>query len=79
MATTTTDLAAGRLVLTFDHRLELLKPYFLFWDVAPLNKPYGRQFQLWGLPVGGRQAGISSGEVPLRRLKVDLNNHLAMQ
>lgn len=79
MAMTTSDLAAGRLVLPFDHRLQLPQPYFLAWDRASLNKPFGREFQQWVLAAGRRQAAVSSGDIPLGRLKIGLANRLARQ
>ena len=70
MAMITADLIEGRLVLPFDHRLQLPQPYFLAWDRAALNKPFGHEFQQWVLAAGRRQARISSGEIALIRLKV---------
>ncbi|MEO7953181.1 MAG: LysR substrate-binding domain-containing protein [Polaromonas sp.] len=69
MAMITGDLIEGRLVLPFDHRLQLPRPYFLAWDRAALNKPFGHEFQQWALAAGRRQARISSGEIALSRLK----------
>jgi LysR family glycine cleavage system transcriptional activator len=71
MAMITGDLAARRLVLPFDHRLQLLQPYVLAWDRAALNKPFGREFQQWIMAAGRRQARISSGEIGLSQLKSD--------
>ncbi len=71
MSMITGDLVEGRLVLPFDHRLQLPQPYFLAWDRSALNKPFGREFQQWVLTLGRRQAGISSGEIPLSRLTAD--------
>ena len=76
MAMITSDLAAGRLVLPLDHRLPLQQPYFLAWDRAALNKPFGREFQQWVMAAGRRQTGISSGDIPLSRLKTALANRL---
>lgn len=69
MSMITGDLAEGRLTLPFDHRLQLPQPYFLAWDRSALNKPFGHEFQQWVLAAGRRQAGISSGEIALSRLK----------
>ena len=69
MSMITENLIEGRLVLPFDHRLQLPQPYFLAWDRAALNKPFGREFQQWMMAAGRRQAGISSGNIPLNRLK----------
>lgn len=76
MSMITSDVIEGRLVLPFDHRLQLPQPYFLAWDRASLNKPFGREFQQWVLAAGRRQARISSGDIPLSRLKTDLANRL---
>ncbi len=69
IAMITGDLAEGRLVLPFDHRLQLPQPYFLAWDRAALTKPFGHEFQRWVVAAGRRQAGISSGATPLPQLK----------
>ena len=69
MSMMTENLIDGRLVLPFDHRLQLPQPYFLAWDRAALNKPFGREFQHWVMAAGRRQAEISSGAIPLSRLK----------
>jgi LysR family glycine cleavage system transcriptional activator len=71
MSMITGDLVEGRLVLPFDHRLQLPQAYFLAWDRSALNKPFGREFQQWVLSLGRRQAGISSGEIPLSRLTAE--------
>lgn len=63
------DLAEGRLVLPFDHRLQLSQAYFLAWDRAALTKPFGHEFQQWVLAAGRRQARISSGAMALPPLK----------
>lgn len=69
MAMITSDLMQGRLVLPFDHRLQLPQPYFLAWDRAALNKPFGHEFRQWVLAAGRRQEGISSGAIALSKLK----------
>ncbi|WP_305806603.1 LysR substrate-binding domain-containing protein [Stenotrophomonas sp. YIM B06876] len=69
IAMITGDLAERRLVLPFDHRLQLPQPYFLAWDRAALNKPFGREFQQWVMAAGRRQAGLSCGDIPLSRLQ----------
>ena len=74
MAMITDNLLEGRLVLPFDHRLQLPQPYFLAWDRAALNKPFGSEFQQWMMAAGRRQAGISSGDIPLSRLKAGTAN-----
>lgn len=79
MSMITGDLTEGRLVLPFDHRLQLPQPYFLAWDRAALNKPFGREFQQWVMAAGRRQAGISSGDIPLNRLKAGTANRPASE
>ena len=74
MSMITGDLVEGRLVLPFDHRVQLPQPYFLAWDRAALNKPFGREFQQWLMAAGRRQAGISSGDIPLSRLNAGAVN-----
>ncbi|MEO7954059.1 MAG: hypothetical protein ABIR35_08210 [Polaromonas sp.] len=78
MSMITDNLIEGRLVLPFDHRLQLPQPYFLAWDRAALNKPFGREFQQWMMAAGRRQAGISSGDIPLSRLKAGTENRPAI-
>ena len=77
MSMITDSLLEGRLVLPFDHRLQLPQSYFLAWDRAALNKPFGPEFQKWMMAAGRRQAGISSGDIPLNRLKASTVNRLA--
>jgi LysR family glycine cleavage system transcriptional activator len=60
------DLASGRLVAPFDHRVPLDQPYFLAWDRAVLQKPHGPQFRSWLLTMGKRQAKASIGPLPVR-------------
>ncbi|NMM87706.1 LysR family transcriptional regulator [Rhodococcus sp. SRB_17] len=79
IAMITGDLAERRLVLPFDHRLQLPQPYFLAWDRAALNKPFGREFQQWVMAAGRRQAGLSSGDIPLSRLKAGPGHRLASE
>ncbi|MBP6719147.1 MAG: LysR family transcriptional regulator [Rhodoferax sp.] len=76
MGMITGDLAEGRLVLPFDHRLQLPQPYFLAWDLAALNKPFGHDFRKWVLAAGRRQAQISSGAIALSRLKSRASSRL---
>ena len=79
MSMITTDLTEGRLVLPFDHRLQLPQPYFLAWDRAALNTPFGREFHQWVMVAGRRQAAISSGDIPLSRLKGGAANRPASE
>jgi LysR family transcriptional regulator, glycine cleavage system transcriptional activator len=41
------DIAAGRLVVPFDHRIKLAGSYFLAWDRAALEKPNGPELRAW--------------------------------
>jgi LysR family glycine cleavage system transcriptional activator len=53
------DLAAGRLMVPFDHRLPVPEPYFLAWDMAALDRPLGRAQHSW-LQALGRQQGLTA-------------------
>jgi LysR family transcriptional regulator, glycine cleavage system transcriptional activator len=53
------DLAAGRLIAPFDHRLPLPEPYFLAWDMAALDRPLGRALQSWLLTLGRQQGALA--------------------
>jgi LysR family glycine cleavage system transcriptional activator len=55
------DLASGRLVIPFDHRLKLPDAYFLAWDRAALDKPFGAEFRAWVLAIAKKQAFLSAG------------------
>ena len=58
------DLASGRLVAPFDHRLVLSQPYFLAWDRAALQKLHGAEFRAWLLSIAKQQADASLGPLP---------------
>lgn len=60
MAMIAEDLAAGRLVIPFDHRLQLSEPYFLAWDRAALDKPFGAEFRAWVVSLSKSQGKLSS-------------------
>ncbi|MGE7471879.1 LysR family transcriptional regulator [Bosea sp. NPDC003192] len=49
------DLASGRLVVPIDRRLQLGESYFLAWDRAALEKPFGGQFRDWVLAMSRAQ------------------------
>ena len=53
------DLASGRLVAPFDRRLELGSSYFLAWDRAALEKPFGALFRDWVLAMSRAQQRLS--------------------
>lgn len=54
------DLASGRLVVPIDRRLQLGESYFLAWDRAALEKPFGAQFRDWVLAMSRTQQRISA-------------------
>ena len=56
----TQDIAAGRLVVPFDIRMKLAKPYYLAWDPSALDKPLGRELKSWLLLLARRQRFIST-------------------
>jgi LysR family transcriptional regulator, glycine cleavage system transcriptional activator len=41
------DIASGRLVVPVGHRIRLPESYFLAWDRAALEKPFGQQLRAW--------------------------------
>jgi len=55
------DLAAGRLVIPVDRRLSMPEPYFLAWDRAALDRPFGTDFRTFVLTAARRQASLSMG------------------
>jgi LysR family glycine cleavage system transcriptional activator len=54
------DIAAGRLVVPFDMRLQLSQPYSLAWDPAALEKPFGAELHSWIQTISRRQKAISA-------------------
>ena len=54
------DLAAGRLVLPFDHRLPLPEPYVLGWNPRALEKPLAAELRTWLAALARRQAILSA-------------------
>lgn len=68
------DLAAGRLVIPIDRRLSMPESYFLAWDRAALDRPFGPDFRTFVLNAARRQAGLSMGreqaQAPARFKKV---------
>ncbi|AGB75348.1 MULTISPECIES: LysR family transcriptional regulator [Rhizobium] len=53
------ELEAQTLVIPVDIRIPLRESYFLAWDRAALEKPYGRQFRDWLVAIS-RQQGLMS-------------------
>ncbi|MDK1388006.1 LysR family transcriptional regulator [Sinorhizobium sp. 8-89] len=53
------EIASGTLVVPFDIRMELPESYYLAWDRAALDKPFGQKFHKWLLGVA-RQQNIMS-------------------
>lgn len=49
------ELTDGRLVIPFDIRLPLAESYYLAWDRAALNKPFGVPFQRWIIQLAKKQ------------------------
>ncbi|MGE4064187.1 MAG: LysR substrate-binding domain-containing protein [Rhodospirillaceae bacterium] len=54
------DLAEGRLVIPIDQRLNMPEAYFLAWDRAALDRPFGADFRAFLLAAARRQAGLSA-------------------
>lgn len=65
------DLAHGRLVIPVDRRLNMPEPYFLAWDRAALDRPFGADFRAFVLGAGRRQAALSSGREPAPSLRTE--------
>ncbi len=55
------DLASGRLVIPFDRRLKLPEPYFLAWDHAVLDRPFGADFRAFIVSAARRQGPLCEG------------------
>jgi LysR family glycine cleavage system transcriptional activator len=51
----TEDIASGRLVVPFETAIRLSESYFLAWDSAALEKPYGAELRTWLTAVAKRQ------------------------
>lgn len=49
------DIASHRLVVPFDLPMRLPDSYFLAWDRAALQKPYGSELRAWLISYGKRQ------------------------
>lgn len=58
------DVTSGRLVIPIDRRLSMPEPYFLAWDRAALDRPFGEDFRAFILAGARRQSALSAGRVP---------------
>jgi len=65
MAMIADDLANGRLVVPIDRRLSMPEPYFLAWDPAVLDRPFGKEFRAFVIAAARRQAVLSNGREPV--------------
>ncbi len=54
------ELNAGTLVVPYDIRLPLPESYYLAWDRAALEKPYGREFHTWVMSIARKQSALSA-------------------
>ncbi|MEI9431793.1 LysR substrate-binding domain-containing protein [Mesorhizobium sp. Cs1299R1N3] len=48
------DIASGRLIIPFNQRLRLSQAYFLAWDRAALQKPFGPELRTWIVSISKR-------------------------
>ena len=62
------EVASGRLVIPIDRRLTMPAPYFLAWDPAALDRPFGEEFRAFIVAAARRQAAQSAGRVPIAAL-----------
>ena len=61
MAMIADDLANGRLVIPIDRRLSMPDSYYLAWDPAVLDRPFGKEFRAFVIGAARRQAALSKG------------------
>lgn len=54
------ELASGRLVIPIDRPLSMPESYFLAWDRAALDRPFGVDFRTFLLTAARRQAALSA-------------------
>lgn len=54
------ELQAGTLIVPFDIRLPLPESYYLAWDRAAFEKPFGREFHTWMMAIAKKQSAASS-------------------
>lgn len=59
------EVASGRLVIPIDRRITMPAPYFLAWDRAVLDRPYGEEFRAFIIAAARRQAAQSACRMPL--------------
>ncbi|TPI11727.1 LysR substrate-binding domain-containing protein [Mesorhizobium sp. B4-1-1] len=52
------DIASGRLIVPFDQRLKLSQAYFLAWDRAALQKPFGPELRAWIVSISKRMGAV---------------------
>lgn len=61
MAMMSDDIAHGRLVIPIDRRLSMPDGYYLAWDPAVLDRPFGKKFRTFIIAAARRQATLSKG------------------
>ncbi|YCI06653.1 LysR family transcriptional regulator (plasmid) [Ensifer sp. D2-11] len=54
------EVAAGSLMVPFDIRMKLPEGYYLAWDRAALEKPFGQRFHKWLVGIAKQQDLISA-------------------
>jgi LysR family glycine cleavage system transcriptional activator len=64
LAMSADEIASGRLVVPFNHRLRLSHAYFLAWDRAALEKPYGPELRTWIAAISRRQEALAASWTP---------------
>jgi LysR family transcriptional regulator, glycine cleavage system transcriptional activator len=57
------DIASGRLAVPFDARIKLSESYFIAWDRAALEKPYGAELRTWLTSIAKRQKPVKTAKV----------------
>ena len=67
MALIADDLANDRLVIPIDRRLSMPDRYFLAWDPAVLDRPFGKEFRAFVIAAARRQAALSEGRRPVAK------------
>lgn len=59
------DVTSARLVIPIDRRLTMPAPYFVAWDRAVLDRPFGEDFRAFIIAAARRQAAQSAGRAPV--------------